>query len=194
MAVKIPGRLVGEDDGRPGHERARDRHTLHLSARQFGRPVTGPVAEADPLQELLGACVRRPRRHTVEHQRQRHVLDRGQHGHQIEELEHESEVAPPERSPRASAHRPHVLTGDGHSAVVRRIEPAGDVQEGRFAGSRWSGHDDEFACVQSEVETDEHIQLLVTSTVPLGDALELQYRGHRVAAIVESARRPRVSS
>ena len=33
MAVQVSGRLVGEDDGRLGDQRARHRHPLHLSAR-----------------------------------------------------------------------------------------------------------------------------------------------------------------
>ena len=191
MAVQVSGRLVGEDDGRPGHQRTRHRHPLHLSARQFGRPVPCALAEPDPFQQLLGACVGRSGRHAVEHQRQRHVLHRGQHRHQVEELEHESEVAPPERRARAGAHRPHVLAGHGHSAAVRRVQPAGDVQEGRFTGPRWSGHDDELACVQSEVEVDEHVHLLVAPAVRLADALELQYRLHAwTAAISEPSNQP----
>ena len=49
MAVQVAGRLVGEN-GRPGHQRTRHCHPLHLSARQFRRSVPGPVAEPDPLQ------------------------------------------------------------------------------------------------------------------------------------------------
>jgi hypothetical protein len=50
------------------------------------------------------------------------------------------------------------------------------MQQGRFAGSRWSGHDHEFACVQSEIEVNEHMHLLVAPAVRLADALELQDR------------------
>jgi hypothetical protein len=116
--------------------------------------------------------------HRLIGQRQRHVLHCGQHWHQVEELEHESEIAPPERRPRSGTHRPHVLAGDRYSAAVRCVQPAGDMQKGRFAGSGWSGHDDEFACVQGEVEVDEHVHLLVAPTVRLADALQLQYRRH----------------
>ena len=59
---------------------------------------------------------------------------------------------------------------------------SGDMQEGRFTGSGWSGDDDEFACVQSDVEVDEHVHLLVAPAVLLGGALELQRR-HRIAAV-----------
>jgi hypothetical protein len=49
-------------------------------------------------------------------------------------------------------------------------------------------------CVQSEVEVDEHVHLLIASAVHLDDALELQYRRHWIAAISASARRPRISN
>jgi hypothetical protein len=69
------------------------------------------------------------------------------------------------------------------------------MQEGRFAGSRWSGHDDEFACVQSEVEVDEHVHLLVAPAVRLFYALELQYRLPAWTAVISvSGRRARLSN
>ena len=45
--VEVAGRLVGEQDRRPGDERARDRHALLLTAGQLVRVVIGPLAEAD---------------------------------------------------------------------------------------------------------------------------------------------------
>jgi hypothetical protein len=57
---------------------------------------------------------------------------------------------------------------------------AGNVQQGRLACSRWSGHDDEFACIQREVEVDEHVHMLVAPAVRLADVLELEYRRHTI--------------
>jgi hypothetical protein len=39
LRVEVAGRLVGEDDRRLRHERARDRDALLLAARELGRPV-----------------------------------------------------------------------------------------------------------------------------------------------------------
>jgi hypothetical protein len=49
------------------------------------------------------------------------------------------------------------------------------VQQGRFSCTGWAGYDDEFACVQSEVEVHEDVHLLVAPLVLLADAIELQY-------------------
>ena len=48
--VEVAGGLVGEDHRRLGDDRSGDRHPLPLAARQLGRPVVEPVAEADPLE------------------------------------------------------------------------------------------------------------------------------------------------
>src|SRR5436190_16407065 len=110
------------------------------------------VAEPNPFEQLLSAGVCRSGRHSVEHEQQRHVLDCGQHRYQVEELKDESEIATPKRGTCAGPHRPQVLTGHRHGAAVRRIQTAGDMQEGRFADPRWSSYDHEFACTQGEVE------------------------------------------
>ncbi|WP_275564550.1 hypothetical protein [Mycolicibacter heraklionensis] len=79
------------------------------------------------------------------------------------------------------------MTGHGDRAGIRRIQPARDVQQGRFAGPRRSGHDDEFSGVDSEVELDKHAHLLVSPVVVLGDSLELQCCRLRITAIAVSA-------
>jgi hypothetical protein len=55
MAVEVPRRLVGEDDGGPGDERSCDRHSLALASGQLRRHVVETMAETDAPQR-----VRRP--------------------------------------------------------------------------------------------------------------------------------------
>ncbi len=88
--VQVAGRLVGEQDGRPAEQGPRDRDPLLLAARQLGRAVGEAVAQAglvdhrlQPLRVGLAAGDR---------QRQQHVLARGQHRQQVEELEDEADV------------------------------------------------------------------------------------------------------
>ena len=50
--VEVSGRLVGEQDQRTVHERARDRHPLLLTTRQLGREVVGLLREADEVEDL----------------------------------------------------------------------------------------------------------------------------------------------
>ena len=94
LRVEVAGGLVGEHDGRPRDERARDRDTLLLSAGHLGRAVLAPVGEADRLDELV-----HPRLIDVaagDRQRQRDVLLGVQDGQQVERLEDEADLLAPQ--------------------------------------------------------------------------------------------------
>ena len=55
LRVEIPGRLVGEQDGRIVDERARDGDALALTARQLVRTMGGALGELDLRERALGA-------------------------------------------------------------------------------------------------------------------------------------------
>ena len=63
VGVEVAGRLVGEEHARLHDERARQRHALLLAAGQLARAMGQAVAEADAIEQLLGARGR-PRRAT----------------------------------------------------------------------------------------------------------------------------------
>jgi acyl-CoA thioesterase-1 len=72
MGVEVAGRLVGEQQRWPGHERPRQCHALLLAAGQLPRIVAEPFPQADFLQD-------RPRRRfdvtiAAQFQRQHHVF------------------------------------------------------------------------------------------------------------------------
>ena len=54
--VEVTGRFVGQQHGRDGHQRARDRHALLLAAGQLRGTVAGAVRHAQALQHLLHAA------------------------------------------------------------------------------------------------------------------------------------------
>ena len=60
--VEVAGRLVGEDDRRPGDDRAGDRHALALAAGELLRAVVQAVPEPDALERRRAAraCAARP--------------------------------------------------------------------------------------------------------------------------------------
>ena len=57
VRIEIAGRLVGQQDPRHIGDRARDRDALLLAARELGRPVRQPLAEAQIGQQLARALV-----------------------------------------------------------------------------------------------------------------------------------------
>ena len=52
LGVEVAGRLVGQQDGRPVHQRAGDGDALALAAGQLVGPVMDPVGQADVAQGL----------------------------------------------------------------------------------------------------------------------------------------------
>src|SRR6476661_319339 len=50
VPVEVAGRLVADEEGRVGHDRARDRHALLLAAGQFVGLVRAAIGQADQLQ------------------------------------------------------------------------------------------------------------------------------------------------
>ena len=93
LAVQIPGRLVGDHQQRIAHERARDRNALLLAARQLVRIMPHPVRQADHAEQQFDPLAPFRARQLCQLQRKFDVLERGQHRHQVVELEDEAHVA-----------------------------------------------------------------------------------------------------
>ena len=51
--IQIAGWLVGQQQGRIAHQRARDGHALLLAAGEFTRAMLGPVRQPDFIQPLF---------------------------------------------------------------------------------------------------------------------------------------------
>jgi hypothetical protein len=47
LGIQVPGRFVGEDDARLGHERTRDGHALLLATAQLAGPVAQAISQPD---------------------------------------------------------------------------------------------------------------------------------------------------
>ena len=77
---------------RVGDERARDRHALLLAAGELVRIVVHAVGEAHHVERGQHMRVALAAREPCQQQRQLDVLERGQHRHQVVELEDEADV------------------------------------------------------------------------------------------------------
>ena len=116
--------------------------------------VMEALAEADRRERLHRALVALGRLHllrAVVEQRQLDVVERRRPRQQVEALEHEPDLAVPDRSrvrPSTCARRP---CRRGCTAARRAIEAAEDVHQRRLAGPRWPGHRDELARLDVQV-------------------------------------------
>src|SRR5882762_8810312 len=87
-AVKIARRLIGQQNRRPVHQRARHRHTLLLPAGHLRRVMLRPVGKSDHRQRLDGAfsslglidfCVQRGQFRVFERRRSRQQIESLKH-------------------------------------------------------------------------------------------------------------------
>src|ERR1700733_3061005 len=157
--VELAGGLVGEQQRRLVHQRARDRDALLLPARERGRPVVHAVAERDVAQRALGPRERLAAaapRVVVAH---RAVLARIEVRKQVEALEHEadrSRANPRELAPRRARERAAV---DHDVAGRRPVEPADHVHERRLPAAALADDRDVLARAHRERDAVERAHL-----------------------------------
>src|SRR3954454_8553684 len=134
VRVEVARRLVGEQDGRPVHEGARDGDALLLAAGELRRAVRQPVAQAHGVDQLVepGTFGLAP----GQRERQRDVLLGAQHRHEVEGLEDEAEPVAPQPREALVVERAELLAVDDHGARGRPVEPGQQVHQRRLAGAR----------------------------------------------------------
>jgi hypothetical protein len=142
-----------------------DRDPLLLAARELRREVVAPRRQADPVDRLVD-------RHRVVDDvgDQGDVLAHREARDQVVELEHEADVAAPERGQLRLRGGAQVLIAKAHFAGARHVEPAQDVEERRLAAARGAEEDDELAGTDVEVDLAQGPDLDLAGAVGLGQA------------------------
>ena len=72
--IEIAGGLVGNEQRRLGHDRARDSHALLLAGGELERPALLLAEQADLIERRAHALVDLAPRHAGDDERQRHVV------------------------------------------------------------------------------------------------------------------------
>ena len=150
LRVEVAGRLVGEEDGRLGDERARDGDALLLAAGELRRAVRRAVGEADALDD--GVVPGAVDLAAGELERQEDVLLCRQRRQQVEGLEDEADVRATQLGQLRVVHLRDVLAGDVDGAGRRLVKTGEHVHERRLAGAR--GAHDRGELAARDVERD----------------------------------------
>ena len=122
LRVEVAGRLVGEDDGRFGDQRAGDGDPLLLAAGELGGPVRATVLEADRADQLLEPL--RVGLAAGDREWQHEVLLGGEHWQQVEELEDEAELVAAQLGQVGVVEARDLLAVEHHRAEVGLSRPA----------------------------------------------------------------------
>ena len=134
--VQRAGRLVGQEDGGPVDDRPGDRQPLPLAAAEGRREASQPVAEAELAEELLRAGPRLGPRRARELGRDQDVVANRQVVEQLEELEDEADLRPPEPGSVRLAEPVDADAVEVDLAAGRPVQPADQVEQGRLAAAR----------------------------------------------------------
>ena len=168
--VEVRRRLVGEDQRRTVHQRARDGDALALTAGQLARTAAVFVGEPDALQQLVDALAAFGLSEPRQQQGILDVLARRQHRHEVEALEDEAEAIAPDGGEPA---RPACATRAGRPAGFARvgtIEAADQVQQGGLPAAGRAGERDELAGTDGKRDIADGRHRGGAEPVTLGDA------------------------
>ncbi|SVA35642.1 uncharacterized protein METZ01_LOCUS88496, partial [marine metagenome] len=133
LRVKVPCRLVGQQNGRIVDERSRYRHPLTLTTREFVGTVTNSISQLyagervkSPGPSLLGG-------NTRVHQRQFHVVERGGSRHKVERLEYKTDFLVADSGQLIIVELSYLVAVQQIAALRRSIKTPDEVHEGRFS-------------------------------------------------------------
>ncbi len=129
--VQVARRLVGEDEVRPGDERAGHGDALLLTTGELARAVRQAVAEADGVDDR--AQPRSVRTTAGEGQRQGDVLLGVERGQEVVGLEDEADALAAEAGQLAIRQRPEVDIADEGATGGERVETSQAVHQRALA-------------------------------------------------------------
>ena len=178
--VHAAGRLVGEDHGRTGDERAGDGDALRLAAGELGRQRVVAGVETGAIEPLPRSDQRGRPLVAVEQQRQRDVLEHRELWHELPELEHDPDAAAAQLRALAGVELGEVLAEQPHDAALGAEDAGGGVQQRRLAAAARAGDGDDLGGVDGERDAAQRHR------APVGvidaDHLEDGLVGHRMAS------------
>jgi hypothetical protein len=136
VRVEIAGRLVGEDQCRAMHQRARDRDPLQLASRELARPAAGALGEADCREHLAHPLVDHATGLPLQRERQRDILADGEIRQHVEGLEHEPHPPPAQQRQGVVVERGKVDAVDANRPAIGPVKPRRKVEQGGLPHSR----------------------------------------------------------
>src|SRR5690348_8360449 len=165
--IQCAGRLVGENQLRLLHQRARDRHPLLLATGQFRRTQVRTRTQTDFLQRHARA-LRSIRIGDAEiTQGQHHLLKRGQCGEQVEALEDEAGVLHPKAIQRLAIPAPQVFAQRDHTSGIGPLQPGENGQQRALAATGRPGDQGELPGINLQRQPAQDFRAQLAAGEPL---------------------------
>ena len=168
-AIEVAGGFVGQDERRPRDDGARDGHALLLAARELARVVLVAVGEADEAERVGNTLVAFRGGERVQEERQFHVLVRGQHRHQVVELEDVAHVRAAPRGEAVAAEVTDVLAADLDGAAGGAVDSGKEVEERGLSAAGRAHQRDEAARLDVDVDVLQGLDDFLAADVVLAE-------------------------
>jgi hypothetical protein len=173
--VEIAGRLVGEQQARLHHDAAADGDPLPFAAGELARQVVGALVDAEFLQDLFHLALAGFRRDPGQHQRQFDVLPCREPRDQVVGLEHEPDLVAPQPGALVLVQRHGVDPVEQVDAVVRSVEQAQHVEQGRLARTRGSHYRQVVSLFDPQVDVVQCVDRAVAQIKGFVDTPDLNH-------------------
>ena len=177
LGIERAGGLIGQDDGRVGHQGAGRGHALLLAAGHLIRILVEHPGDIQTLRDLLHPGKRLLGGDAGDGERQGDVLAGRQRIEQVGVLENEAQLLATETCELGMLHARDVGAVDDHVAARHGIDGGHAVEQGGLAGSRGAHDAHELALVNREGHIGQRSRHVVAAAVHLLDVIDLEH-GH----------------
>ena len=161
--IEVAGGFVGDDQRGIGGDGPGNAHPLLLSAGQLSGTMIQPARQAHQFQSGQHLLFSLGGGHWQQEQRQLDVFIRRQHWQQMIELEDEPHVAGSPGGELGLAHVGDELIGHLDPPLAGGVEAGNQVQQGRFARTRWTHQRQKLSLGHIQVEILQHVHPLRTT-------------------------------
>src|SRR5579883_68155 len=159
VAVERRGRLVGENDGRVGNKRTRDRDPLLLASAQATRPRSRLLLKPDQTERFTRFSCRSPAVFAADVERKLDILRCRQGWKQMIRLEHKTDMVAPNPGQSFRVGIAGRGAADADRARARRQHAAENEQKCGLAAAGWAHQQREFAPAQRTVNAAQRLHL-----------------------------------
>jgi len=156
LLIQIPRGLIGKENARPVHERARKSHPLLFSTGELGRVVIQTPREPYAFEQFRSAGTGFPARPPQFHWDE-DVLERRKRREKMERLEDEADPFGPEFCPAVLGEREEINTVQVDTAARRVVQPGQQTEQGRLPTAGRPDDRDERLRLDLQVDRRQHL-------------------------------------
>src|SRR5215471_10303449 len=149
-AIQRAGRLVGQDESRIIHHRARNDDALPLASGELIRPMMAPVGEPDPIERPFGSASPLVATSARVNKGQFDIFQRAGPRQKRRDLKDETDILAPDGRADVFVQLYNFSPVQRIFAAVRTLQKAQEIHQGRLSRTRAAADGNKFAALDRE--------------------------------------------